>query len=226
MTSFQAAGFPFAGTDITRVWVGIKLPPLNVTALLEAQRKNAVALTAANQIACDGLTRLAERHSDLIRSTVDECGKTTSDVLLAATSLEEKATRQTDAARQIYTSAVARVRELSDIAVQTNLAAVDIINARIAEAFDEFKALFAAASPAAVSDASRQTPAIAKPLNVTDQTAPASAAIEPAVTHVAPDADPSPAVVEPEPMVSPEAPVTASPKKARSKSRRRPPARS
>jgi phasin family protein len=187
MTSFQAAGFPFAGTDITRTWVGINLPPLNVTALLEVQRKNAIALTAANQIACDGLTKLAERQSDLIRSTIEDCGKATSGTFVAPTSLKEAATRQTDAARQIYASAVAGFRELSDIAVRANLAAVDVLNARIAEAFDDFKALIVPSGPVAEGDAP-QVPAVAEPLNVTDQIAPAPAAVEPAVTHVAPDA--------------------------------------
>jgi phasin family protein len=223
MTSFQAAGFPFAGTDITRAWAGIKLSPLNVTALLELQRKNAVALTAANQIACDGLTRLAERQGDLIRSTVDDCGKATSDVLLAATSLEEKATRQTDAARQIYASAVAGFRELSDIAVRANLAAVDVLNARIAEAFDDFKALIATSGPVAEGDAPR-VPAVVEPVNITGQAA--AAPVELQVTPTTPDAEVQPAVVEPEPTVSPKARVTASPKKAPLKPRRRPPVRS
>src|SRR5262245_10774690 len=107
MSSLQAASLPFANTDLTRAWVGFKVPSVDIAALLESQRKNAAALTTVNQIAFDGLTELAQRQSELIKTTVDDCGKATSDVLAAA-SLEERATKQADAARHIYVSTVVR----------------------------------------------------------------------------------------------------------------------
>jgi phasin family protein len=143
MDSFQAAGFSFANTDLTKAWAHFKMPSLNIGALLEAHRKNAAALTNANQVVFDGLKTLAQRQGDLFKTTVEDCSRVTSDLLVGA-SFEERASKQADATRHIYVSAVARFRELSDIAVKANVTAVDILNARVSEAFDEFRALFAA----------------------------------------------------------------------------------
>jgi phasin family protein len=126
MDSFPAAALPFAP----------------IAALLEAQCKNAVALTSAHRVLVDGFTTLAQHQGALFRTTVDDCSRATGDVLAGA-SLEERNARQADAVRQVYVSTVDRLRELSDIAVRTNVAALDILNARVAEAFDDLTALFA-----------------------------------------------------------------------------------
>jgi phasin family protein len=183
MNSLQAAGFPFANTDLTKAWSIFKFPSLNIEALLEVHRKNAAALTKANQVVFDGLKTLAQRERDLFKSTVDDYGKVTSDVLAGA-SFDERATKQADACRDIYVSSVARFRELSDIAVKTNVTAVDILNARVTEVFDEFRALFAGRG--APTTATSVGPSItAEPIAVVEEVAPmgnAVAAVEPTAT--------------------------------------------
>jgi phasin family protein len=231
MSSLQAVGFPLAHVDLTKAWASFKTPSLDVGTMLEAQRKNAAALTTANQIAFDGLKAFAERQGELIKTTVDDYGKMTSDVL-AAPSLEDKATRQADAARHIYASTVARLRELSEIALKANVAAVDILNARITEAFDEFKALFAppAATPAASSGAA--APVAVEPVDVADQVAPVEAVVEAST----PDEPPGPVKLQPapdapsgpvEPQRTPDPDITAAPKTSAPAPRapRRPPSR-
>ena len=52
MNSLQAADFTLPNTDLFKGW---SLPVLNVGLLLEVQRKNAVALTKANQVVFEGL---------------------------------------------------------------------------------------------------------------------------------------------------------------------------
>jgi phasin family protein len=158
--SFQPATFPFptrfpfATPDLTQAW--FKSPSLNIEALGEAHRKNAAAVTSANQAVFDGLNTLAQRQADLFKTAIDDYSKLGSDVL-ASGSFDDKVTKQADAAGQIYHLTVARFRELSDIAVKANIAATDILNARVTEAFDEFRALFAA--PVAPSTATGVAPA-------------------------------------------------------------------
>src|SRR5258708_22184325 len=196
MNSLQAAGFPFANTDLTKAWVDFKLPSLDIGALLEAHRKNAAALTNANQVVFDGLKTLAQRQGDLFKTTVDDYSKVTSAVLAGA-SFEDRATKQADVTRYIFVSTVDRFRELSDIAVKANVTAVDILSARVTEAFDEFRALFAA--PVAPSSATSVAPTsdIAEPVAVVEEVAPVG------------DADP----IEPKPTVTAAA-TTASKKGA------------
>jgi phasin family protein len=161
MNLLQAAGFPFANTDLTKAWVDSRL----ASALLEAHHKNAAALINANQVVFDGLKTLAQRERDLFESTVADYNKVTNDTL-ALVSFEEKASKQADAARHIYESSVARFRELSDIAVKTNVTAIDILNARVTEVFDEFRALFAAAVEPTTATSAGPPSVIAEPLGV------------------------------------------------------------
>jgi phasin family protein len=203
MSSVQAAPFSFPPADLVKAWGGVRLPSISIATLLEAHRKNAAALTSANQIAFDGLSAVAQRQGDLIKTTVDDYSRMTSDVL-AAPSLEEKATRQADATRHIHASAVVRFRELCDVAVKANLAAIDIMSARITEAFDEFKALFAA--PTSNVATSGDTPA-AVATRADDIAAPPVAVTVTAEAPVVPPASvapqPTPAAVDPEPTPEP-----------------------
>ena len=173
MNSLQAVGLTFANTDLTKAWSIPKFATLNVEALLEGHRKNVVALTKANQVVFDGLSTLARR--DLFKSAVDDYTKVTSDVL-TGTSVEERATKQADVAGHIYASSVARFLELSDIAFKTNVSAVEILNARVTEVFDEFRALFAARG--APTTATRAGPSItAEPIDVAEEVAPIGSAV-------------------------------------------------
>ena len=67
--------------------------------------------------------------------------KDVSDEFFARASLEEKASSQVGAVRDVYASSVASLRELSDIAVNTNVTVAEILTTRVREAFDEFGVL-------------------------------------------------------------------------------------
>jgi phasin family protein len=138
-------GFPFA---VPKGWAPFALPRADIEVLFEAYRKNAVAVTSANQIALEGLQSLAQRQGELLSSTVDHCSTVAKEVL-AAPSFAERATRQADATGEVYRSAVARFIELYDIATRANVRAVDILSARLTEGLQEFGALLAAPSGSA-----------------------------------------------------------------------------
>jgi phasin family protein len=114
---------------------------VNIEALLELHRKNAAAWTEANRIVFDGLKTFAQRERDVLQSTLDDYTNVTRD-LLTGTSVAERATKQVDVAGRIFASNVAHFVELSNIAVNTNVSALDILNARVTGVFEEFRALF------------------------------------------------------------------------------------
>ena len=90
MNSLQVAGFPFTYTGLTKAWVNFGLPLHNIGALFEAHRKNAAALTSANQVVFDGLKALAQHQADFVKATMVDYRKLASDVL-AGRSKEEGA---------------------------------------------------------------------------------------------------------------------------------------
>jgi hypothetical protein len=128
MNSLQFAGFPFAYTDLTKTWGNFDLPFLPFAGLREASRKNAAALTSASQVIIDCLQTLAQRQAQLFKSTIDDYSK-----------VARGGAKQADSSRQV----VDHLRELSHIAVKANVTAMDILNGRITEAFDELKSVFA-----------------------------------------------------------------------------------
>jgi phasin family protein len=225
MNSFQAARFPFVNADLTRAWSNLKLPSLKIGELLEVHRKNASALTNASQVVFEGVATLAQRQGELLKTTVNDCSKVTRDVLAGA-SFEDRATKQADAARHIYISSLACFQELSDIAVKANVTAVDILNARVSEAFDEFRVMFAGpVAPAAVTTVAA-TSVIAESVAVAEEVPDEDAvAAEPvAVVEEVSEAD-AVSPVEPGPTVS-AAPRTTPTKAARAaKAARRPTSR-
>lgn len=154
MSSFQAtsSSFPFANPDLTGSWMNLKLPSLTLATLMEAHHKNAAALGNANQVAFDGLKTLLQRQGFLLTTSVETCTRVTSD-LLAAGSFEERAAKQADATRDTYFSVVSRMRELSDIVIEANMAAIGIVNARVIEAFSDMRVLFAPPITATPSEA-------------------------------------------------------------------------
>lgn len=142
MTTAQAFKFPFADVDFTKAMGEFKMPTVNVEALTEAHRKNLAAVTAANQTAFDAFKAAAQRQGDMIKAAVEEFSKITSEVMSAAT-FEEKATKQADAAKKVYETAIANIRELSDMVSKGNTEALEVVNVRVTEALDEIKALVA-----------------------------------------------------------------------------------
>ncbi len=142
---------PSAFTDLTKAWTSFGLPFRNIEALREAQHKNAAALTSINQALFEGLKTAAQLQAKFLQSTIDDYHKVTRDAL-ASSSFQEGAAKQADVNGRVYLSSVGHVRELSDVAVGANVSAVDILNTRMGEVFDELKAAFAAPGGASNAD--------------------------------------------------------------------------
>ncbi|MCW5745785.1 MAG: phasin family protein [Alphaproteobacteria bacterium] len=140
--SFPSFKFPFADVDFTKAFGEFKMPAFGVEALVEAQRKNVAAFTAANQTAFEAVKSAAQRQADMIKLATEEFSKAASELMTVA-SFEEKAAMQADVAKKAYEGAVANIRELADIVAKGNAEAIDLVNKRIAEALDEMKVLVA-----------------------------------------------------------------------------------
>ena len=191
MNLFQAPGFPFSNVGLSKTWVSFGAPSSKMDALFEMHRKNADAVVSANYVVLDGLNRLAQRQGELFAATVNDFTKVTRDAFAGAT-LEAKASSQAGAVRHVYASSVAGIRELSDIAVNTNVSVADILTTRVKEAFDEFGVLLG--KPVATTASSvAATAVVAEPVGSVEE-APVSieATLVEAVPTVSPSAEPEP----------------------------------
>lgn len=139
-----AQAFPFGEFDVTKMMGDFKFPMVDVEAFIDSQRKNIEAVTAANQKAVEGYQALAQRQIELMQSAFDTATKSATEVMEAA-SPEDKASKQADATKAAYESAVSNVKELYELASKSNLEAAELINGRITASIDELKAIIAKA---------------------------------------------------------------------------------
>jgi len=186
MNLFQAAGFPFSNVGLSKTWVSFVALSFKIDTLFEMHRKNADAVVSANYVVLDGLNRLAQRQGELFAATVNDYTKVTRDVFARA-SLEEKSSSQVGAARRLRFESVASLRELSDIAVNTNVTVAGILTTRVREAVDEFGALLG--KPVATTASSvAATAVVAEPVGSVDE---APVSIEATLVEAVPTVSPS-----------------------------------
>src|SRR5690554_5409269 len=103
-----AAFNPFKDLDVTKIMGDLKFPVVGFDTVVETQRKNIEALTAANQTAFEGVQALFQRQAEVVRSSVEELTKATTD-LWSTASPEEKAAKQAELVKKSYESAVANL---------------------------------------------------------------------------------------------------------------------
>lgn len=115
-----------------------KLPGFDVEAMIAAQRKNIEALTAANQVAFEGVQTIAKRQIEIARKATEELSHVAKEFTVAGTP-EDKLARHAALAKEAFESAIANLRELSGIAQKANSEAVDLISKRVVENLEEVK---------------------------------------------------------------------------------------
>lgn len=128
--------------DAAKLFVNGKAPMFDVSALVEAQKKNLEAWTAANRLAFEGAQALAQRQAEMVRKAFQDFSGVTGAFAVDG-SPEEKLARQAEFAKGSYEQAVANFGELSELAQKSSAQALAVINKRIVENFDEVKSAFA-----------------------------------------------------------------------------------
>jgi phasin family protein len=113
---------------------------VDMDALVDSQKKNLEALTAANRIAFEGLQAIAKRQAEILQETMNETSKAV-DSLAKAGSPPDIAAKQADIAKEAFERALANMRELAEMVAKSNDQAVNTINSRISSSLDELKTM-------------------------------------------------------------------------------------
>jgi phasin family protein len=129
--------------DFSKLWQNGKA--FDVEGFVASQRKNVEALTAANQLAFEGVQALVRRQAEIVRENVEELTKITRE-LTAAGSPEDKLVKQTQLAKEAFENALGHVRELTGLVQKSSSQAVDVLSKRVADNLDEVKAAFTKAN--------------------------------------------------------------------------------
>ncbi|MCB9946576.1 MAG: phasin family protein [Rhodospirillaceae bacterium] len=131
---------PMWDMDLSKMFSEMKLPTVDMDAVMSAQRKNIEALTAANKLAFEGMQAVARRQADVMRQMMEEMSGMISD-MMSTGSPEEKVARQADMAKKTFERILANMKELAEMLSKSNTEAADVINGRISESLEELKAM-------------------------------------------------------------------------------------
>lgn len=150
---FQLPGFgKLPAFDAASLTQAFKLPGFDVNTVVDIQRRNFEALTAANQTVVQGLQTVMQRQGEIARQSVRQF----QDLLsVKPASVTETLVKRIDLTKTAYGKNVADARELGDIVAKVGTEAADILSRRVVASLDEVKA--AARSKAVVLDEVKTT---------------------------------------------------------------------
>jgi phasin family protein len=115
-----------------------QMPGLDNKGLIEAHRKNIEAMTEANRVAFEGAQAMARRQTEIVREAMDEAAKAMSQVQNAGSN-EERVAKQTEIAKNAFETALKHARELAEMSAKSQNEALELLNKRVAESFDEMR---------------------------------------------------------------------------------------
>lgn len=124
--------------DYTASLGQFKAPGFDVDALVESQRKNVEALTAANRQAFEGVKAIAERQRDILQQAMQEAMSVASDVATSG-SPQEAAGKQAEIFQKAMEKALETMREMAEMTSKTNQESFEILNQRFKENLAELR---------------------------------------------------------------------------------------
>jgi phasin family protein len=118
---------------------GFAVPGFDFSAILDIQRKNIEAFTAASQTFTQGLQTVAQRQSEIARQQIEQFQSLLS-VTTPNAPVEVNLIKQADLVKAAYEKNVAYARELREILTKVSTEASDILSRRVVAGLDEIKA--------------------------------------------------------------------------------------
>jgi phasin family protein len=129
----------FSQNDLTKFFGTYpQASPFDMKAFLETQRKNMQAMTEAQQAAIEGFRNLAQRQSEIFSQLLED-NSTLAKGMMAEGTPEEKVAKNARLFKTAYERTVKSMRELSEMAAQTNIEASNVINKRVAATMNEIQ---------------------------------------------------------------------------------------
>ena len=126
--------------DVSQLLEQLKVPGVDVNAIMEARRKDIEALVSANRQAYEGMQLLGQRQAEMLREAMTEWQVAAND-MMRAQSPEAGAAKQAELGKQAFEKALANMRELAEMATKSQTQAWEVVNRRFHENLEELKRL-------------------------------------------------------------------------------------
>jgi phasin family protein len=124
--------------DFTKMLEQFKLPGFDVPAIMDARRKDMEALVQANQTAFQGMQSLAQKQTEMLRTTLGELQSLTGQLSAGGAAPPAKAA---ELIQQSLHKSLADMQQLAQAAYQTQAESYAVIAKRVEENVQELKSL-------------------------------------------------------------------------------------
>ncbi len=122
--------------DLGKMLGKLKLPGVDIAAIVEAQRQDMEALAAANRQAYEGIKALSARRNEMLKEAFGKWQEA-----MKGASGTEMITKQAELARQGVQDAIANVRELAQMEATSRKEAWKVVQDRFEENLARLKKL-------------------------------------------------------------------------------------
>ncbi|SDG21132.1 phasin family protein [Paraburkholderia phenazinium] len=123
--------------DFSKLMEQVKLPGFDMTSVIETQRKNIEALTAANQLAYEGMQALVKKQAEMFNERVQEIQ---AEVQKASSGNPvEGLSQRADFVQQTFQKIFDDMRELAEMAQKAQTETLAAISQRAAQDVKEAK---------------------------------------------------------------------------------------
>jgi phasin family protein len=127
-------------TDFSKMLEQFKLPGVDMTSVIETQRKNIDALTVANQLAYEGMQAMVQKQAEMLSTTMQEI-QASAQAIGAGGSPMEAIAKQGEFVQQTLQKAFENMRELAEMAQKSQTEALAAISKRAKQNVQEAKTL-------------------------------------------------------------------------------------
>ena len=126
--------------DLSRRLGELKFPEIDWQELMAAQQKNWAALGQANKVWLEGNQKVMQRQVELLQKALAEAAAAANDMMKEGDA-RAAAEKRLEHAKTSFEQAMANIRELFDAASRANQDALEVIQKRALEGFDEIKSM-------------------------------------------------------------------------------------
>lgn len=124
--------------DLTKMFEQLKVPGIDVTAIVDERRKDVEALIAANKAAYEGMQALASKQTEIFQQAVQGIQDAAKGMASGADTGDAHA-RQAELARKAYEKTLTDMKDLAEIARKSQTDAMASITQRATQNMLEIK---------------------------------------------------------------------------------------
>jgi phasin family protein len=121
--------------QLDKLMESVKIPGVDVDALMASQRKNIETISRAAQLTAEGAAAISQRQLEILRATSEQLTTALRDMKLSSQ-------QQGEFARKAFEAALANTRELAEMTVKSNTEVFNVVKQRMAEDFEQMRTAF------------------------------------------------------------------------------------